>query len=176
MTYAILTNNTITTHGSAADLWPGTSFSVDGPNDDFLAEVGAVLIRSDAPYDPTTQTLEPCDPYVRDGEVFNTVAAPLPPPPAPAPDWARFKRVALGSDTLNSILVAAYQSVPVAAGALAPALLRAETSDAADFAAAWGAIRRALPVPLEVVAGFVAVAEQCNLPAEFVAALQPSPN
>lgn len=104
---------------------------------------------------------------------------PLPelaPPPTPAPDWARFKRVALGSDTLNSILVAAYQSVPVAAGALAPALLRAETSDAADFAAAWGAIRRALPVPLEVVAGFVAVATACNLPAEFVAALQPSPN
>ena len=176
MTYAILTGNTIAAHGSAADLWYGTSFSVDGPNPDFLAEVGAVLIRSDAPYDPATQILQPCEPYVRDGEVFNTIPAPLPPPPAPAPDWGRFKRVALGSDTLNSILVAAYQSVPVAAGALAPALLKSETSDAADFAAAWGAIRRSVPVPPEVVAGFVAVAEQCNLPAEFFEALQPREN
>ena len=97
----------------------------------------------------------------------------LVPPPT---DWPRFKRIALGSDSLNSILVAAYQSVPVAAGALAPALMRAESGDHADFAAAWAAINRAVAVPPEVVAGFVAVAQACNLPPEFVAALQPSAN
>lgn len=168
MTYAILKNNAITAYGSALQLWPETSFSSLGPNPEFLAEVGAVLIRSEPSYDPATQILESCDPYIHDGEVFDTIAAPLPPPPPPAPDWARFKRIALGSDSLNRILVDAYQVAPVAAGALAPALLKAEQGDGADFVAAWSAIGRAVTVSSETVAGFVNVATACNLPHEFI--------
>ena len=99
----------------------------------------------------------------------------IPPPPEPTPDWPRFKRIAMASDTLNSILAGAYAYgvAPVAAGALAPALLQAETGAVADFAAAWATIVRTVAVPPEVVAGFVGAAEACNLPDEFVAALQP---
>jgi hypothetical protein len=98
----------------------------------------------------------------------------IPPPPEPPADWARFKRIALNSDTLNQIIATAYGSVPVAAGALASALLRAESGDVSDFADAWRKITRAVDVPAEVIAGFVGVATACQLPADFVAALSPN--
>lgn len=96
---------------------------------------------------------------------------------APAPNWDRFKRIAMASDALNQILVDAYQSAPVAAGALAPALMRAETdNELADFVTAWGLIVQAANVSPQVLAGFVGVATACHLPADFIAALQPLPN
>jgi len=97
-----------------------------------------------------------------------------PPPPPPSPDWAQFKATALGSVSLNSVMADAYQSAPVAAGTLAAALLRAEQGEPQDFATTWAAIGQAVTVPHEAVAGFVGVAQACNLPADFVAALQPS--
>jgi len=97
-----------------------------------------------------------------------------PPPPPPSPDWAQFKATALGSASLNSVMADAYQAAPVAAGALAAALLRAEQGEHQDFATTWAAIGQAVTVPPEAVAGFVGVAQACNLPADFVAALQPS--
>jgi hypothetical protein len=96
-----------------------------------------------------------------------------PPPPPPSPDWTQFKATALGSVSLNSVMADAYQSAPVAAGALAAALLRAEQGEPQDFATTWAAIGQAVTVPPEAVAGFVGVAQACNLPADFVAALEP---
>ena len=90
-------------------------------------------------------------------------------------DWPRFKRIALNSDTLNQIIASAYESAPVAAGALASALLRAESGDVSDFADAWKKITRAVDVPSEVITGFVGVATACQLPPDFVAALEGSP-
>jgi hypothetical protein len=173
MPYATLSNNTIACHGSAAEMWPHTSFSTLGPNASFLAEVGAVLIRSNPPYDPTTEILQSCAPYLLDGAVFDTIAAPIPPPPPPAPDWARFKSVALTSESLRDFMANAYQVNPFAAGLLVPALLSGGAGDASDFARAWSAIGQAVVVPSEVVAAFLAVAADCNLPEEFVAVLQP---
>lgn len=95
---------------------------------------------------------------------------------APQPDWVTFKAIALNSSNLNSVLVAAYGTAPVAAGALAPSLLRAEQGDIIDFAASWAAICAAVPVSPQVITGFATVAQQCNLPPEFIAALEPSPN
>ena len=89
----------------------------------------------------------------------------------PAPDWAPFKATALNSTVLNLIVADAFQSAPVAAASLAPALLRVESNGAGDFAAAWSAICAAVPVPAEVIAGFQQVATACNLPEEFVGAL-----
>jgi hypothetical protein len=142
------------------------------------------VVRETAPeYDPATHYLQPLEPVVAitdpDSDDVNGSATygwelvPIP-EPAPVPDWPRFKRIAMASDTLNSILAGAYGVAPVAAGALAPALLQAETGAVADFAAAWAAIVKAVAVPPEVVAGFVGVATACHLPAAFVAALQPS--
>lgn len=173
MTYAILSADTITAHGPASVLWPDTSFASNGPNASFLADVGAVTIRSDAAYDPATELLQPCEPYVIDGEVFNFIAAPII-PPAPTPDWATFKSTALNSSSLNSILAAAYGVVPVAAGALPPALLAAEQGRTSDFSASWSAICAAVPVDLQVITGFVGIATDCNLPVDFIAALTPT--
>jgi len=97
----------------------------------------------------------------------------IPPPPEPTPDWPRFKRIALGSDTLKSIAIAAYPSEPIAAGALSASLYEAEKGNIADFAGAWKLVCVAANVTPEVVTGFVGVAQACNLPAEFVAALSP---
>ena len=87
-------------------------------------------------------------------------------------DWPRFKRIALGSDTLKAIAIAAHPTEPIAAGALSASLYEAEKGDIADFAGAWKLVCAAANVTPEVVAGFVSVAEACNLPAAFVAALQ----
>lgn len=95
------------------------------------------------------------------------------PPQPPQPDWATFKATALSSSSLNAVLADAYQSVPVAAGALAPALLKAETNGADDFQAAWSAILAAVTVPSSVIEAFQDAATSCNLPAEFVQALSP---
>lgn len=99
---------------------------------------------------------------------------PPEPPSPPTSDWATFKATALNSSSLNSILSAAYGVVPVAAGALAPALLAAEQGRISDFAASWSAICAAVPVDPQVITGFVGVATDCNLPVDFIAALTPT--
>ena len=146
------------------------------------AYVVEVIRESEPEYDPTTHYLQPLEPVVAitdpdsddvNGSATYGFALVALPEPVPVPDWGRFKRIAMASDTLNSILAGAYGVAPVAAGALAPALLQAETGAVSDFAAAWAAIVKAVAVPPEVVAGFVGVAEACNLPAEFITALDP---
>ena len=147
------------------------------------AYVVEVIRDAEPEYDPATHYLQPLEPVFSitdpDGDDVNGLATYgwellAIPEPVPVPDWGRFKRIAMANDSLNSILAGAYGVAPVAAGALAPALLQAETGATSDFAAAWAAIVRTVAVPPEVVAGFVGVATACHLPAEFVAALQPS--
>lgn len=90
----------------------------------------------------------------------------------PGPDWTRFKATAIRSSALNGLMAQAYPVVPVAAGALAPALMLAERGDPTDFLAAWSAIRAAVAVPADVVEGFALVAASCNLPESFINTLR----
>lgn len=138
------------------------------------------LIQADQPeYNPATHRLEPTEVIDTDactvtrGWDLMELPAIEPPPPVLIPDWATFKATAMNSGTLNAILSAAYQAAPVAAGTLAPALMRCEMGDLADFTTAWTVICAAAAVPAEVIAGFQAVATQCNLPADFITALDP---
>lgn len=133
-----------------------------------------VIQQPEPQFDPETERLEPTETIDTEAQTVTrgwSVVA-LPPPP-PAPDWITFKTTALNSTSLNAILAEAYQSIPVAAGALAPALLLAEQGNITDFAISWAAICGAVTVPPEVVAGFVSVAEACNLPEAFVAVFEP---
>lgn len=125
-------------------------------------------------HDPATHRLEPTEAIDLDALTVTRswTLVELPPPP-PVADWAAFKATALSSSSLNSILANAYQVVPVAASALAPALLHAEQGDCGDFTAAWALIRAAVTVADAVIEGFQQVAEACNLPPEFIAALAP---
>jgi hypothetical protein len=173
MTYAILSADTITAHGPASTLWPDTSFASGGPNASYLAEAGAVTIRSDAAYNPATEFLQPCEPYVLNGDVFDTIAAPIV-PPAPAPDWATFR-----GGLLISPEVAALMGTARAAGcepgvtALPVALEKAQSGDTADFAACWALVARDGQASAELLAELVATATACHLPAGFVEALLP---
>ena len=91
--------------------------------------------------------------------------------PEQKPDWARFKRIAMASDTFTAITTAIP---PQSCGYLTTALVMAEIGQLDFFKWAWPEIVRQAGVPPEVVAGFAGIATACNLPAEFVAALQPS--
>ena len=173
MTYAILTADTITAHGSASVLWPDTSFAVGGPNASFLADAGAVAIRADAPYGPATEFLQPCEPYALNGEVFDTIAVPIV-PPAPTPDWATFRGGLLISPEVAALMGAARESgCEPAVTALPVALEKAQSGDLGDFAACWALVVRDGQPPAELIAELVATAEACHLPDAFVAALQP---
>jgi hypothetical protein len=110
MNYAILSGNTIAAHGPASTLWPDTSFATTGPNASFLTEVGAVLVRSDAAYDPVIEFLQATEPYLLDGEVFDTIAAAIPPP---QPDYIGFWDAVLVSDTYAQLLGLAMTNLPV---------------------------------------------------------------
>lgn len=125
-------------------------------------------------HDPATHRLEATEDIDLDALTVTRgwQVVELPPQP-PQPDWAAFKATALNSSSLNGILIDGYQTVPVAAGALAPALLKAEASGAEDFQAAWAAILAAVTVPASTIEAFQDVATSCNLPAEFIAALAP---
>lgn len=164
---------------------PNISFPADPSHED-LATYNVFPVQPSAPpeIDQRTQRVEEGPPARRDGSIWwvqTWTVRPATPSEieaydaayVPTPDWGTFKAVAMNSDTLNGILASAYPLRPVAVGALAPSLLRCESGDCADFAGAWGAICAAVEVPQSVIAGFVATAEQCHLPAAFVAALQP---
>jgi hypothetical protein len=173
MTYAILTGNTITAHGPASVLWPDTSFAANGPNASFLADAGAVTIRADAAYDPATEFLQPCEPYVLNGAAFNTIAALIPPAP-PIPDWAAFRSGLLTSaDVATAMATARTAGAEPAATNLPMALKDAQAGQVAEFAACWGLVVAAGGASPEALAALVAAAEACNLPADFVAALSP---
>lgn len=90
-------------------------------------------------------------------------------------DWRVFKESALASPALKQVMSEAFVSDPVAASALAPALLNAEHSGSADFAAAWRTIGASVEIPGEVLHGFSGLAQQCNLPVDFVQALDIPP-
>jgi hypothetical protein len=101
---------------------------------------------------------------------------PIEPPPPP-PDWAQFRDTAINSPMLDQILNQAYASGdPVAvrhASGLLPAYLLAEVNGAAPFARAWQSLIGLMGIGPEVIAAAVAAAEAANLPAAFIAALQP---
>jgi len=173
MTYAILTADTITAHGPASVLWPDTSFAADGPNTSFLIDAGAVAIRSDGAYDPAAEFLQPCEPYLLNGDVFDTLAAPII-PPAPTPDWATFRGGLLISPEVAALMGAARESgCEPAVTALPVALEKAQQADLGDFAACWALVVRDGQASAKLIAELVAGATACHLPAEFVAALQP---
>ena len=96
-------------------------------------------------------------------------------PPAPTPDWATFRGALLISES-----VAAVMSAARAAGcepgvtALPVALERAQSGDVSEFAACWALVAAAGNASAEMLAELASLATSCNLPAEFIAALQPA--
>lgn len=91
------------------------------------------------------------------------------------PDWSTFKSVVLTDTAINTTLAQALTTAPAAATALAPTLLRAEQGLIDDFATAWNAVLAVAPLPTGTLWLLVSLAQDCKLPAAFVAALTPKP-
>jgi hypothetical protein len=148
------------------------------------AYVVEVVRDSEPEYDPSTHYLQPLEPVicitdpgsddVNGSATYGWELVAIP-EPAPAPDWAVFKSAALSHPALKAAILSAWPKEPQAAMALSATLLQAEQGATADFRGCWRAVVTAAPVAPETVAELVQLAEQCNLPADFVAALSPAP-
>ena len=71
MNYAIIDGTTVKTTGTIQQLFPNTSFSIGGPNADFLTENNVVELVENLSYTTPTQKLSNVDAYVQDGKAYN---------------------------------------------------------------------------------------------------------
>lgn len=147
----------------------------------------AVVDLPQPDHDPATETVTPtetivwdspsdgCDGTLTRGWRIDPIEPP--PPPQPAADWARFRDEVLNSKELLQVLGEATQhpdgEVRARASMLVPLYLLAEGNGVAPFRDTWRHLVTALPVPAEIVEGAITAATNCNLPEEFIQALQP---
>ena len=71
MNYAIIDGTTVKSTGTIQQLFPNTSFSIGGPNADFLTENNVVELVENLSYITPTQKLSNVDAYVQDGKAYN---------------------------------------------------------------------------------------------------------
>ena len=71
MNYAIIDGTTVKSTGTIQQLFPNTSFSIGGPNADFLTENNVVELVENLSYTTPTQKLSIVDAYVQDGKAYN---------------------------------------------------------------------------------------------------------
>ena len=71
MNYAIIDGTTVKSTGTIQQLFPNTSFSIGGPNADFLSENNVVELVENLSYITPTQKLSNVDAYVQDGKAYN---------------------------------------------------------------------------------------------------------
>ena len=71
MNYAIIDGTTVKSTGTIQQLFPNTSFSIAGPNADFLTANNVVELVENLNYTTPTQKLSNVDAYVQDGKAYN---------------------------------------------------------------------------------------------------------
>ena len=71
MNYAIIDGTTVTSTGTIQELFPNTSFTVAGPNADFLTENNVVELVETLTYTAPAQKLSTVDAYVDSGKAYN---------------------------------------------------------------------------------------------------------
>jgi len=135
-----------------------------------VAAAGLTGPYQEPSYDPATQQL------LWVGGAY--VVEALPPPP-PVADWARFKLALLPNPSepnssamaINAAIAQAFAAVPVGVLGLSSGLAKAEAGDHQEFSGSWRAVLAVAPPPADALAELVALAGDCNLPAEFVGAV-----
>lgn len=73
MKVAKIENGAVTEVRELHEMFPTTSFSEDGPDADFLTEMGVMIVDDEVAYSIATHNLEQVAPYI-DGTVVRTVA------------------------------------------------------------------------------------------------------
>ena len=71
MNYAIIDGTTVKSTGTIQQLFPNTSFSIAGPNADFLTANNVVELVENLNYTTPTQKLLNVDAYVQGGKAYN---------------------------------------------------------------------------------------------------------
>lgn len=69
--YAKIVDGKIDRYGPAEIVFPNVSLPIEGPDDEFLDENGAVRVISTIDHDPSTHRLEFTEPYILDGNVYH---------------------------------------------------------------------------------------------------------
>lgn len=77
MEIAIIENGNITKMGDYRDVFPNTSFTDNGPDDEFLAEHGAKRLNRFKPHNRLTEHTVTAAPYVEGDWVFTVEVYPL---------------------------------------------------------------------------------------------------
>jgi hypothetical protein len=141
-----------------------------------------LLQEAQPAYDPATERLEPTESIDLDALTVTRgwAVIPLEPPapPEPTPDWLGFAGWLYGYEPMAAAMEAARasrdpQGEPATTGlpaAMDEARLR---SNFVPFALSWGLFLAASGLAPAAHAAIVAKAQECNLPAQFVAALSP---
>jgi hypothetical protein len=93
------------------------------------------------------------------------------PPIAPRPRWVEFGAAVQASPAINTLLGAALQQAPALGLGLGVGLGKAADGDARVFLSSWSMARTLDLVSAELLAAVKAMAEQFDLPADFVEAL-----
>ncbi len=70
MNYAIIDGTTVKSTGTIQQLFPNTSFSINGPNTDFLTANNVVELVENLSYTVSTQKIFAVDPYLENGKVY----------------------------------------------------------------------------------------------------------
>jgi hypothetical protein len=68
------------------EVFKNVSFPASGIPDSFLEQEGALKVSVYKPYDPATQVLVPCEPYVEDGFAYTVKVVNKADLPAPEPE------------------------------------------------------------------------------------------
>lgn len=93
----------------------------------------------------------------------------------PAPNWATFKGGLLINESVAQIMATARAAGrEIAVTNLPVALEKATSGQPAEFAACWAVVVAAGAADPEALAALTAAAQDCHLPAEFVATLEPN--
>tara|TARA_R100000654_G_scaffold13633_2_gene29584 strand:+ start:741 stop:1175 length:435 start_codon:yes stop_codon:yes gene_type:complete len=70
MNYAIIDGTTVKNTGTIQELFPNTSFSINGPNTDFLNANNVVELVENLSYTAPTQKITTVEPYLENGKVY----------------------------------------------------------------------------------------------------------
>jgi hypothetical protein len=94
----------------------------------------------------------------------------------PQPSWVDFGAAVQISPAINQLIAAALQQLPGLGLGLAVGLGKVEDGRPANFLKSWGIAKQLNLITPQLVTEVTALAQQFDLPADFVAALGPSEN
>lgn len=169
MKFAIVQNGSITEQGTAAELWPNTSF-IGEPDEEFLASKNAQKARNTRNHNAETEILARVPLYIDNGIVYEVEVQPKP-AEEPVSDWSGFTSALIASAEFEAIFGAALTSHPLRSTAVMNALQYAENDNTGRFIALWNLWKEVANIPAEVLISFKALATSFNIPSVIVDAL-----